>query len=1128
VAEGEQAPDGAAFGQDPGSGNGQNGRASEPGPDGVPQPEVAPASQPSRHGLKNWRVRSRLLLLIAIPTVTAIVLGGIRVASSIQSASAYQRVLQQAKLDSDVSTLVQRLQDERDQTAYFIAQSNAHPGSQATGLQVLYTQRHDTERAAAEVTQRIEQIGGSLSPQARQQAKIALDDLGNLPVVRLAADESKQIPPVMQRYSRIITDMLVLEQNTAQGVSDVTLVQDVGVLGLISRMKEDASQQRAILTAALVQHVLDPGSRAALLTAQSDQAANDASFGLSATNAQRVLFQESLARSFVPLVNSEEDQALSMGTSLKSDPTTPDDFFGAMTNEVNGQLGSVQRSLVNAIIARTTSLHNAAVLSALLVAAAVLLILGLALLFTVVVIRSMVRPLQRLRVGALEIAGVRLPETVRRMSESEGAAAPMEVEPIDVDSSDEIGEVARAFDQVHREALRLASNEAALRGNVNAMFVNLSRRSQSLVERQIRLIDDLEQGEQDAERLANLFQMDHLATRMRRNSENLLVLAGHEVSRRWTQAVPLVDVLRAAVSEIEQYERVTLNVQPGISVRGQAVNDVVHLIAELAENASSFSAADTPVKVSGHLLNSGGVLLDISDQGVGMGAEEMAHANWRLDNPPVVDVAVSRRMGLFVVARLAARHGIRVRLRPATGGGLTALVWLPDEVISHDEAAASPTGGMRRFDVAAPAPAAPAASPPEWPLDSGVTDSRTAAASAVDAARTPRFAPLRPDLGDTAAFNALGSELDAPAPAETVGLSGRDADARSQRDTGLPSRDTDLPIRETSLPSRDAGLPSRDTGLPSRDTDLPIRETSLPSRDAGLPSRDTGLPSRDTDLPIRETSLPSRDAGLPSRDTDRPGQDTGWPSQDTGWPRRDADSMPERDPGSVPAHDTGAAPVFDLGSTPTYDTGGSSAPAYDAGGTPAPDDSPASANGPLPEYGASARSEREATNGSDGDELPFRTSPGQPQRSIVVPPAAAAGEEHRLPIFESVESDWFRRGRHGASRAEQVASTASSSTTASDSGWTSPADEGWRAAEAAHVPTSGGVTLSGLPKRVPRANLVPGTVGVGTAAPAATAAPARSATQARQRLANFQRGMREGRAAARDSDQPSGEDNSAI
>jgi hypothetical protein len=351
-----------------------------------------------------------------------------------------------------------------------------------------------------------------------------------------------------------------------------------------------------------------------------------------------------------------------------------------------------------------------------------------------------------------------------------------------------------------------------------------------------------------------------------------------------------------------------------------------------------------------------------------------------------------------------------------------------------------------------------------------VTDSRSAAASAVSAARAPRFAPLRPDLGDTAAFSALGSELDAPAPAETAGLPGRD--------TGLPGHDT------TSLPRRDT------TGLPSRDPD-------------SLLGRDTGLPGRDTD------SLLGRDAGLPGRDTGLPGRDAGLPGRDAGLPGRDADSMPDRDTSSVPAYDTGAAPVFDLGA----------ATGYDAGSTSALDDSP------LPVYGAPSRGDRQVASGSDGNDLPFRTPPGEPQRAIVVPPAAAAGEEHRLPIFESVESDWFRRGRHGASRAGQVASTASSG----GGGWTSPADEGWRAAEAAHVPTSGGVTLSGLPKRVPRANLVPGAVGVDTAAaPAATATPVRSATHARDRLASFQRGMREGRAAARDDDPPSGEDNSAI
>jgi signal transduction histidine kinase len=154
--------------------------------------------------------------------------------------------------------------------------------------------------------------------------------------------------------------------------------------------------------------------------------------------------------------------------------------------------------------------------------------------------------------------------------------------------------------------------------------------------------------------------------------------------------VALVDVLRAATSEIEQYERVTLNVQPGVSVRMEAVSDVVHLTAELVENATSFSAADTPVTIAAHMQNSGWALIEIGDQGVGLSAEEIAQVNWRLDRPPVVDVAVSRRMGLFVVARLAARHGIRVRLCPVPSGGLIAQIWLPDETITRETGAPAP------------------------------------------------------------------------------------------------------------------------------------------------------------------------------------------------------------------------------------------------------------------------------------------------------------------------------------------------------------------------------------------------------------------------------------------------------
>ena len=227
----------------------------------------------------------------------------------------------------------------------------------------------------------------------------------------------------------------------------------------------------------------------------------------------------------------------------------------------------------------------------------------------------------------------------------------------------------------------MASNEAALHGKLDAMFVNLSNRSKSLVERQIRLIESLEHSEQDKERLAYLSRINRIAARMHRNSQNLLVLAGHELSSSWNQPMPLMNVVRAAVSEIEQYERVSLHAQPDIAVTGPVVNDVVHLLAELTENATSFSAVDMPVEISGYLSNSGGVVIDITDRGVGMSANELAHANWRLENPPAADIDVPKWIGVFVVARLAARHGIRVRLQQAEFGGLTALVWLPDEII---------------------------------------------------------------------------------------------------------------------------------------------------------------------------------------------------------------------------------------------------------------------------------------------------------------------------------------------------------------------------------------------------------------------------------------------------------------
>src|SRR5579859_7134352 len=344
----------------------------------------------------------------------------------------------------------------------------------------------------------------------------------------------------------------------------------------------------------------------------------------------------------------------------------------------------VELTMARNIVARAQVLQNGANSEALITAIVSAVILLLVLLATVAVARSLVGPLRRLREGALNIATVELPERVRLLGEAEDPSPSSDVAPIDVLSADEIGQVARAFDQVHSEAVRLAGNEAMLRNSFNAMFVNLSRRSQSLIERLVRMIDSLEQNEGDPERLSNLFTMDHLVTRMRRNSENLLLLAGHERARKWSEPVSLADVARAAASEIEQYSRVTLKVQPGVAVGGPAVSDVVHLLAEVIENATIYSAKDTPVYVTAQELTSGGVLIEISDSEVGLPEARLAELNWRLDNPPVMDVSVSRHMGLFAVARLAERHGVRVRLRAGSPHGLTALVWLPESVTERE------------------------------------------------------------------------------------------------------------------------------------------------------------------------------------------------------------------------------------------------------------------------------------------------------------------------------------------------------------------------------------------------------------------------------------------------------------
>ncbi|MEV0381618.1 nitrate- and nitrite sensing domain-containing protein [Nonomuraea sp. NPDC050643] len=667
----------------------QVGRTGVAVPQERPLAEEKSAEQAHAHGnpmaLRNWRVRTRLITLIVLPTLVAVILGALRVGISISSAEQNERISNVGTLVTQLGELSREMALERDLSAHYVA-SNRAPEQ----LERLASQREIVDASVLRTNAAAAAVGDSLSDLGSRKLAAVRVRLTQLPSLRqTVSGDNAQLPPLptMEKYSEAIADMLQLYDEVAQGSTDEQLISTSAALRAVARSEEEAAKLRGLLTIALVKGSFEEPEHKAFLDARSNRASERASFRAVATLAQRQFHDNTVTSVEVGRGEFYINRAVFLANAglplQRLDASTTNDvtlWFNAISDTVN-RLHTVQRSLLEQVGTRSADIQSsdrsAATLNIIILATLLILVLGI----TAVMARSLVLPLRRLRRDALMIASQRLPELVRQLRTSEVDTRTVTVPPIAVSSKDEIGEVARAFDEVHREAVRLAGEEARLRSNVNAMFVNLSRRSQTLVERQITLIDGLEQGEQDEQRLGNLFKLDHLATRMRRNSENLLVLAGQEPPRRWSKPVKLVDVARASLSEVESYERVVLQVPDGASVAGQAVNDIIHLLAELVENALSFSPRESRVTVSGSRIDGGGVMLAISDLGIGMTHDELAQANERLIDAPTVDVSVSRRMGLFVVARLAHRHGVRVQLRSHEPGGLTAMVLMPESLL---------------------------------------------------------------------------------------------------------------------------------------------------------------------------------------------------------------------------------------------------------------------------------------------------------------------------------------------------------------------------------------------------------------------------------------------------------------
>lgn len=293
--------------------------------------------------------------------------------------------------------------------------------------------------------------------------------------------------------------------------------------------------------------------------------------------------------------------------------------------------------------------------------------------------RALVVELVSLRNSALEIARRKLPRAMQRLRAGETLDIQAEAPP-GLASHDEIGQVGEALGTVHRAALSAAVERAELADGISGVFVNLARRSQVLVHRQLNLLDSMERRADDPDELSNLFRLDHLTTRMRRHAESLIILSGAAPGRAWRMPVPLTNVVRAAVSEIEDYARVEVRQLPDAAVKGTAVADLTHLLAELVENAAQFSPPHTKVRISGEPVGNG-YALEIEDRGLGMGNELLGEANRRIEQAEALDLFDSDRLGLFVVSRLSVRHHIKVKLRTSPYGGTTAVVLLPTALL---------------------------------------------------------------------------------------------------------------------------------------------------------------------------------------------------------------------------------------------------------------------------------------------------------------------------------------------------------------------------------------------------------------------------------------------------------------
>jgi len=634
--------------------------------------------------LGNLSLRPKIALILLLPVAALLLLAGLRIGSSVSTSRQAAQVRGLTEFALRGSTLAHELQRERGLSLGGLLAGEQQPG--------LREQRAATSQAL--VAYRDSAAGldtGALDEVTAEKLASAGNRLQGLAALRRDVNRGSVTPAAaLDFYNTTIADLLNTNRGLASQIADPQLAQKVGAFVALSRIKELAALEREQLSQVLDRGHFASGEFRRFTSTLATRAVLLAEFRATADDRQRAVFVDTLVGPEVQRARELQAAAIAGEGAPRLD-IDPAEWWTVNSTEID-LLHRVEDRLGAAAVDASRADETAARTRAAVDAAGVLVVLILAIGLSLVVVRSLLRPLGLLRSSAEEVAHSQLPGVVERLQRAEPVDLNAETRPIGIADRDEIGQVARAFDAVHSTAVRVAAEQAALRRSVADMFLSLGRRLQALVHRQLELLDELERTEADPQQLRSLFRLDHLATRMRRNAENLLVLSGAEPVRRWSDPVPLPRVIRAASAEIEDYNRVGVMPMAEVRVVGHAVSDVVHLLAELIENAAAFSPPGTRVQVAGEPA-AHGYLLEIEDQGIGMSDAELEEANEQLARPASIDLAGAQRLGFYVVGRLAARHGVKVRLRRSWFGGVAALVLLPSALLGGPETDLEPARG---------------------------------------------------------------------------------------------------------------------------------------------------------------------------------------------------------------------------------------------------------------------------------------------------------------------------------------------------------------------------------------------------------------------------------------------------